>query len=529
MSQPNQEVIKQLERELKIRQERELEEKMLKEHGEEYLALKEAELSLKRGLPHLYSFPWYPWALDFFNSRNHMNFLCAANQISKSSTQIRKCVDWATDKTKWPELWPGKDPNQFWYLYPTANQASIEFEKKWKLFLPKNEFKNHPVYGWREEWKNKEIFSIEFNSGITVYFKTYKQGLEALQTGTVYAVFLDEECPEDLWDELVFRVSAVDGYIHMVFTATIGQDMWRRTIEPKDEGEEKFPGAWKRQVSMYDCSQYTDGTRSQWTNERIAQVIATCKSHQEVQRRVYGKFVKDSGLKYPMFDIKRHMKARHPVPANWATYVGVDIGAGGEDSHPSAICIVAVRPDYREARVISTWRGDGVRTTASDVYLRAEEMIRDMNIYPLGKFYDWASAEFEQISVRNGGGWMPADKKHEVGEQIINVLFRNDMLAIYEWEDGNKLAGELSSLTLDGPKRKKKDDLADALRYAVTKIPWDWSVITGATPESLAEKPERALSPMEREIIERRKQFEQGKHEEATLEQEFEEWNEAYG
>lgn len=525
---PNQKIISQLANELKIRQEKERDSKMLELHGEDYLALKEAELTLKRGLPHLYSFPWYRWAKDFFDCREHLSFLCAANQISKSSTQIRKCIDWATDKEKWPELWPGKDPNQFWYLYPTANQASIEFEKKWKIFLPRGEFKEHPVYGWKEQYKNKEIFCIEFNSGITVYFKTYKQGLEALQTGTVYAVFLDEECPEDLWDELVFRVSAVDGYISMVFTATIGQEMWRKTIEPKDEGEEKFPGAWKRQVSMYDCQEYIDGTPSQWTPDRITQIIATCKSHQEVQRRVFGKFVKDSGLKYPMFDIKRHMKPRHPVPASWLTYIGVDIGAGGEEGHPSAICIVAVAPDYRSGRVISTWRGDGLRTTASDVYLRAEEMIKDMQITPVGKYYDWASAEFEQISARNGGGWQPAEKKHEIGEQVINVLFRNDMLAIYEYEEAGKLAGELASLTIDGPKRKKKDDLTDAFRYTVTRIPWDWSVITGTAPDQVEVQSGPELSPMAKEVAERRKHFEQGKREEERIEDEFAEWNQAY-
>ena len=96
----------------------------------ELIELKEAELELKRGLPHLYGYPWYSWALDFFESREKLNFLCAANQISKSSTQIRKCIDWATAQEKWQDLWPAatEKPNQFWYLYPTANQASIEIK-----------------------------------------------------------------------------------------------------------------------------------------------------------------------------------------------------------------------------------------------------------------------------------------------------------------------------------------------------------------------------------------------------------------
>ena len=160
----------------------------------------------------------------------------------------------------------------------------------------------------------------------------------------------------------------------MVFTATLGQELWRKTIEPSDSEEEKFPTALKLQVSMYDCQTYEDGSDSPWTNDRINQVIATCKSPQEVQRRVFGKFVKDSGLKYPMFDVKRHMKTRHPVPKSWLWYSAVDIGAGGADGHPSAIVFVAVNPDYRSGRVVRCWRGDGLRTTASDVYLKYKEM-----------------------------------------------------------------------------------------------------------------------------------------------------------
>lgn len=508
----------------------------LEAHGEEYVKLKEAELALKRGLPHLHGYKWYQWAWDFFDSRNKQNFLCAANQISKSSTQIRKCIDWATDKSKWEELWHGyPPPNQFWYLYPTQPQATIEFEKKWKQFLPKDEYKNHPEYGWVEEYKKDEIFAIHFNTGVSVYFKSYKQGGTALQTGTVYAVFLDEECPEELWDELNLRVQAVDGYVHMVFTATLGQEFWRKVIEPKDADEEKFPGAWKRQVSMYNCQFYQDGTPSHWTDQRINRVIASCKSTAEVQRRVFGKFVKDSGLKYPQFDVKRHMKEWHPIPKTWNWYVGIDIGAGGTDTeaHPSAIVFVAVRPDYQAGRVAAVWRGDGIRTTASDVYQKYLEMKTELGVEPVGKYYDWGSVEFGEIAIRKGAGFVGADKSHDRGETIINVLFRNDMLLIYERGESGKLAGELASVTVDGPKRKKKDDACDGLRYAVTKIPWDWSVV--GNMEEVSTEPSKAagLSPeqaMAKEIEERRKAFEE-EHQEGieALNEEFAEFNELSG
>lgn len=525
ISSPNDFIINQLQKEIDIRKEKEF----LKTHGAEYIKLKEAELELKKGLPHLYGFPFYTWARKFFESDNKMNFLCAANQISKSSTQIRKAIHWATCPTLWPDLWPNATPNQFIYFYPTSNQASIEFETKWSLFLPRGEYKKHPQYGWDAEWKNKEIFAVHFKSGISIYFKSYKQGPTALQTATAYAIFLDEECPEELWDELSFRVAATNGYVHMVFTATLGQELWRRVIEPGDSEEEKFPTALKLQVSMYDCQTYEDGSDSPWTDDRINQIIATCKSPQEVQRRVFGRFVKDSGLKYPQFDIKRHMKPKHPIPKNWVWYSAVDMGAGGEDGHPSAIVFVAVRPDYRQGRVVKCWRGDGIRTTASDVYLKYKEMRAELGVQMTQQIYDWASVEFGEIVARNGDPFTKAEKSHVIGEQVINVLFRNDMMAIYEDGESGKLAGELVSLTIEGVKRKKKDDLCDAFRYCVVLVPWDWSVITGTEPEGSVEK-DTKLSPKEQEISDRRKAFEQGDNRDAEreIEQEFEDWNALY-
>ncbi len=418
---------------------------------EEELELKEAELVIREGLPHLYGLKWYSWALSFFESREQMAFLTAGNQLSKSSTMIRTAIDWATNKEKWPQLWPhNHKPNLFLYFYPTSSQATIEVETKWSQFLPKNGFENHAQYGYKIEFKNKEVHAIVFNSGVTIFFKSYKQGKEALQTATAYAIFLDEECPEDIWEELSFRVAATQGYIRSAFTATLGQEMWRQAMEPANIEEEKFPNAWKKQVSAYDCLTYADGTPSPWTEDRINNLIATCRSPQEVQRRVFGRFVKESGLIYPQFSVERHMKPWHMVPSSWLWYVAADIGSGsdrpGGQGHPGGILVMAVKPDATEARVVSCWRGDNRRTTAGDIYLKAEELIKELGITPTRKVYDWASADFGTIATRNGGGWTPAKKSQDQGEGIVNTLFKNDMLAIYQKGENGKLAGELCSV-----------------------------------------------------------------------------------
>jgi phage terminase large subunit-like protein len=503
----------------------------------EEAALLQAEVELAEGLPHLYGFPWYEWAHDFFETRNRMAFLCAANQISKSSTQIRKCIYWATEKSLWPHLWnrPGlPPPNQFWYVMPTSQLATIEFETKWVHFLPKGKYKDDAKYGWKAEYKGKEILSIKFNSGVTVYFKSYKQGGFALQSATVYAIFLDEECPYDMWDEFVLRVSATDGYISMVFTATIGQEEWRQVIEPANAEEERYPTAWKRQVSVFDCMHYMDGSEGPWNLDRINDAIARCSSAAQVQRRIHGRFIKESGLIYEQFSPQRHMKPWHPTPVSWLWFVAADIGSGSTDSrgqgHPGGIVVVAVRPDFQVGRVVACWRGDGKRTTAGDIYNEAEKMIKELKIQPTAKLFDWGSADFGTIAQRNGGGWQPANKKHDEGEQSVNTLFKHDMLAIYQRGENGKLAGELCSLNHETPKRKRKDDLADPLRYICVFVPWDWRAIQGssASGSEFEDKPKAKETPEQENARLRRGEMSDSEVQEREYEQEFDELNNLY-
>lgn len=490
----------------------------------EYEQLLKKKNQIREGLPHLYGMPWYKWAREFFESTNRMNFLTAGNQLSKSSTQIRKCIDWSTNVKKWSLLWKTK-PMQFWYLYPTRDVATNEFEMKWvKEWLPRGEFKDDPQYGWKEEYKDGEIMAIQFSAGPKVFFKTYAQNVQSLQTATAHAIFCDEEIPEDLFSELQFRLAATDGYWHLVFTATLGQDLWRRTIEERGTRDEMFPHAAKWQVSAYDCMRYEDGSPSIWTNEKIQRMINGCKSQNEVLKRVWGKFVLDTGLKYPAFD--RAKNFTDEVVKNtpdWRFYAGVDIGSGGEKGHPAAIAFVAVNADFSKGVVFKAWRGDGIDTTSADILNKYIEMRGTLKM--TAQYYDWQSKDFFNFASRVGESFIPAEKSHDIGEDYINVLFKNRMLSLYADDpELQKLGIELSSVRKATHKTKAKDDLCDALRYSITKIPWDWSKIS----DKPLDIPEVKMVPTELEM--RRGAFVWGsEEEEKRIEEEFSEWNEHYG
>lgn len=500
-------------------------------------ALLEQRLKLKRGLPHKYGWKHYKWSREFFESTNKENFLVAANQIGKSSVNIRKCIEWATNQDLWPKLWDVESfgsPNQLWYLYPTREVASVEFRTKWKQFLPSGEFKSHPVYGWTEEVDSKrKINAIHFNSGVSVYFKTYAQNVQDLQTGTVYAIFCDEELPVDLLSELQARLNATDGYFHLVFTATLGQEHWRRCIMEQGSSLETHKGALKLQVSLFDCRKFEDGTDSHWTMEKIRRAIAKCINKAEIDRRIYGKFVVSEGLIYSGFDHERNSTDNHPLPTSWMIYSGTDIGTGGSN-HPAAIVFVAVSPDYKQGRVFRAWRGDEVETEPGDILNKYREL--RANLQMVDEVYDYGAKDYDIVASRLGESFTPANKSHDFGIGLLNTLLRHGMLKIQRGDpEIEKLVVELTSLNTATPKTRACDDLCDALRYVCAAIPWDLQAVEENIDFELAlakdfkvRKP-KILSEAERIDRDREKmrdKFKKPKSQEDY--DEFAEWQELY-
>ena len=405
-------------------------------------------------------------------------FLCGEkNTVThNSSIQIRKIIHWATAKDLWPSLWRTK-PITFWYLYPTVQIADAEFSEKWEPnFMPRGKMKDHHTYGWQLEKNRGMISAIHFNSGVSIYFKSYAADVQNLQTSTLWYLACDEELPTDLFDELNMRLAANDGYFSMAFTATIGQEIWRQTMEESGE-KERFKGACKIHATMYECLSFDDGTPSHWTESQIKRIENSCKSLAEIQKRVFGRFIKtnENGLMFPTFDRDKNVVPYHPVPPTWNVYVGVDIGSGGVN-HPASIVFVATSPDYKMGRVIRGWRGDGIVTTVSDILDKFKQMKVGLNI--VAQYYDYSSKEFQLIAARMGEGFQPADKSREGSEQVLNVLFKNSMLKIYDSPELEGLCQEIESLEVNEKKTHAKDDFIDALRYAICRIPWDWSAVS---------------------------------------------------
>jgi len=491
----------------------------------------EAMLRMKEGLPHLYSFPFYEWTRRIFESTRQEIMLTAANQIGKSSCAIRKNIELCTNPSLWPIHWPhlrpGQIPSPFWYMYPTLQVASESVSEKWiKEFLPRGEYKEHPQYGWKEEWHKGEIYAIHFNTGVSIIFKSMSQKVADLQTSSVWHLTCDEELDVKLLPELTARTFSTSGKMLFVFTATKGQDHWRRAMEPATPEEETHKDALKLQVSLYDCKTYEDGSASPWTAKKIARVVSNCTSEREVARRVYGKFVMAEGLVYQNFTLEKNISEPHPLPKDWSIFVGVDPGAGGT-SHPTAICFLAVAPDGRSARVFRGWRGDGIPTTSEDILDKFRELRGELQ--PQAQVYDFSAKDFFMIASRAGESFQPADKARDRGIGLLNTLFKSGVLRIQRGDpELDKLINELCSLSSTTKKTVAKDDFIDALRYAAMSAMslWDFPAMEEANGEKIfRNKPKPKPRPLTDKELRREWRLGKGEKTEDTIEDEFKFWS----
>jgi hypothetical protein len=454
----------------------------------EKVRLLEARAKLRENLPHLHGYPFYKWSRELFESFADQIFLSASNQSTKSSTAIRKCINWATDPKLWPKISKRTKPTLFFYFLPSKVLASREIHHKWiPEFLPRNEMKSHPQYGWKLNDTEKKL-SIEFNTGVEVVFLGYSQGkadLLSLASSSPSAIFIDEECPPELFPEIAMRLEATKGKLFFLATPDKCYQFYKDIFE----GRTKLPGALIKTVSMYECLFYEDGSPGLYTKEDVERRKALLGSQAEILKRVYGRYATPEGLAYESFRREINVKPLEPHPIEWHWYCGIDIGSGGSN-HPAAITFVAVRPDYRKARVILAWRGGkDQQTTNSDILDKfvtlKHELLKDRPLF--GAFYDFAAKDFEILAIKSGiGGLQKANKDREFGKGLLNSLFKNDMLDIDDIADNQGLINELESLRNDAHKRHAVDDSIDATRYATSLIPFDFSHITG---KSLPGKP----------------------------------------
>jgi phage terminase large subunit-like protein len=445
----------------------------------------------KAELPHLYGFKHFKWSREFWESTNRYTFLTMSNQSGKSVISIRKAIRMATDVEFQKRVFK-TSPNYGMYFYPSFKLATREFKMKWvKELLPKGSMKDDEKFGWDAEYKDGEIFAVHFKNGFTIYFLSYSQKVSDLQAASPNFVMADEEMPAALWGEISARLMATKGLFSLVCTPTLGEELWRKVFELN-----LMPNAKVIKATMYDTITFEDGSPGLRTVAEIKDFAAKLPTQRDIDIRVYGKFARAEGLVYPTFDVDKTIVKPLPDALKWPVYCGIDVGSGGH-AHPASISFVAVRPDFREARLVRGWCGDNTETTTSvDILRRYQEMKKGLQV--VATFYDYQSREFGLQALAADESVLPAEKSHDMGESMLNTLFKHGMLLFEESDFSIDLSVEIQNLKIGTKKQVAKDDRVDSLRYSVVKIPFDMSFIGVKSLSKKKSEPE--IDPNDRSL-----------------------------
>jgi phage terminase large subunit-like protein len=289
--------------------------------------------------------------------------------------------------------------------------------------------------------------------------KTYASGREKFQGESLDWAWADEECPIDIYTELLTRTNVGNGPVWMTFTPLLGvSEVVRRFLH------ERSPDRQVVTMTIDDVDHYAEDEKQR--------IIASYPEH-EKEARVKGIPVLGSGRIFPVMEDRIAIENRD-IPPHWPRIGGMDFGW----DHPFAAVELAWDRDTDTAYLTKAYR---IRETAPVIHAAA--------LRSWGKELRWAWPRDGRRETLEGAGIALAEQYKEQG---LNMLHEHA-----QFEDGSVSveAGLMAMLTRmqtgkfkvfkhlndwweefrlyhrkDGKVVKEGDDLMAATRYAIMML-----------------------------------------------------------
>jgi phage terminase large subunit-like protein len=151
----------------------------------------------------------------------------------------------------------------------------------------------------------------------TLTFKSYEQGRPKFQGEPVDFIWADEECPMDVYMEMLARTTATKGMVFTTFTPLKGR------TDLIIHFEEDNPRRRVTRMTMYDAQHLTDADR--------AELLERYPKHQR-DARLLGIPILGSGRIYEFPDDRVAEDPLEYIPAHWTKLWAIDFGI----DHPFA-------------------------------------------------------------------------------------------------------------------------------------------------------------------------------------------------
>lgn len=167
-------------------------------------------------------------------------------------------------------------------------------------------------------------FQVKFTNGSLITCKSADSGAEKFQGASVDLVWIDEEPEENVYNECYQRTVDCAGRILVTLTPLTDVNSGVRTPWVFDLYED-----WKRGQKDIKFVQLSLLDNPFIPEDEKTKAIAKWAGHVEERARLYGEFVRRSGLVYPMWDAARHIVRPFDIPRTWPRYVSIDPAASG--------------------------------------------------------------------------------------------------------------------------------------------------------------------------------------------------------
>ena len=412
----------------------------------------------------------YPKQLEFHNAgaTHRERLLMAANQIGKTLAGGMEVAMHATGR--YPDGWQGKRfdrPTNGWACGVTGETVRDTIQRILvgrsgsigTGTIPKDAIAETVTA--RGIADLLDIIKVHHISGgiSTIGLKSYLSGREKFQGETLDWIWLDEECPMDIYTEALTRLNVGNGPLWMTETPLLGMStVVRRFLQ------ERSPDRFVIGMTIEEALHYSAEERQR--------IIDSYPPH-ERECRTKGIPVLGSGRIFPVEESKIAVEHRE-FPKHWARIGGMDFGwdhpfSAVELVHDRDTDTVYVARCYRlkESTPVEhaaalrrwgkslnwAWPRDGKRETLEGAGIALAEQYREQGLTMLHE-----CAQFEDGSVSVEAGLMAMLDRMRTGKLKV---FREHL----DWFEEFRLYHRK-----DGKVVKEGDDLLCATRYALMML-----------------------------------------------------------
>ena len=289
---------------------------------------------------------------EFHRSPKRLRWLFGGNRSGKTTAGAIEAIWYSLGIHPWR---PGLTATSGWVVSPTFEVQREAAQNLIRKYLPRSKI------AWaREIYRDRQrdyLDRLEINCGgrsSTITFKSSDQGREAFQGPGLSWVWIDEECPMDIYTELLMRTLDCKGSVWGTMTPMIG-DLYQMVTEPGPRVAADPEQAWWHLT--WDDNPYLSET------EKVRLLAALPEGEQDVRTR--GIWSPRSGRVFKEFNPGIHIIDPLPdgIPESWQKVYGLDYGMRS----PTAAVWGAIDPDgtvyiYDEHYLAETPVEDHART-----------------------------------------------------------------------------------------------------------------------------------------------------------------------